>query len=365
MAKSFMGKLLSAVAIGTLAASIFVGYEKTSRVSVEEMLMSKEIYDNEIGEVTESQEELEVSLMYMEVQAGTLNVRDKVMGNKISKVHKGDRFLIFGVDQGWYLILLDDEHAGWVCGKYVDVYYPDGNIYQLASAYNKTAEVNTLGVTLDPVSQAVTLAAQQSALEAQAQAEALAAQQAALEAQAQAEALAAQQAALEAQTQAEALAAQQAALAAQQAQLPSWATKDFASLNKDELIQWAIANCITPGMSQYDMCVAVNNFLCQHMTYDLNYYTTYDALKYGVGRCQGYANAFKDIMNTLGVPTDYVRGYGDGGRHGWNRVLIGGAYYYVDVTWNDSTGVNNWLMISEAQILQDHVITQYSASNTQ
>lgn len=333
MAKSFMGKLLSAVAIGTLAASIFVGYEKTSRVSVEEMLMSKEIYDNEIGEVTESQEELEVSLMYMEVQAGTLNVRDKVMGNKISKVHKGDRFLIFGVDQGWYLILLDDEHAGWVCGKYVDVYYPDGNIYQLASAYNKTAEVNTLGVTLDPVSQAVTLAAQQAALEAQAQAEALA--------------------------------AQQAALAAQQAQLPSWATKDFASLNKDELIQWAIANCITPGMSQYDMCVAVNNFLCQHMTYDLNYYTTYDALKYGVGRCQGYANAFKDIMNTLGVPTDYVRGYGDGGRHGWNRVLIGGAYYYVDVTWNDSTGVNNWLMISEAQILQDHVITQYSASNTQ
>ena len=70
-------------------------------------------------------------------------------------------------------------------------------------------------------------------------------------------------------------------------------------------------------------------------------------------------------MNTLGIPTDYVRGYSNGGRHGWNRVLVDGVYYYIDVTWNDSTGTNQWLMISEAQMSLDHIVRQYSAQNTQ
>ena len=70
-------------------------------------------------------------------------------------------------------------------------------------------------------------------------------------------------------------------------------------------------------------------------------------------------------MNSLGVPTYFVIGYGEGGKHGWNRVNIGGIDYYVDVTWNDSWGSNEWLMVSEAQILRDHVITDYDARNTQ
>ena len=352
--KKLMEKVLSVALVGALlvGANYYTTQEKARFISEFERSVSVEtVYDNEIGEITETEEDLAEYLMYLEVRANALNVRDGVMGKIISKVVKGDRFYIFDVKDDWYLILLNENQAGWVCGKYVDVYYPDGTLFQYAKAYGQegkdTAEVTP---SVDPAL-AAAQAQQEALVAAQAQQEALLA----LQAQQQQEALAA------AQAQQEALAA---ALAAQAANQP-WLTKEWTSLNNQELIQWAIASCITPGMSQYDQCVAVNNFLCNHMTYDLGYYTTHDALMYGRGRCQGYANAFKDIMNTLGVPTDYVRGYGKSGRHGWNRVNIGGIYYYIDVTWNDSTGCNNWLMVSEAQILQDHIITQYSAVNTQ
>lgn len=407
MKKSLVGNLMLAVLVGSVLSSALFGKIR-SEASYASEVLANEVYEDEIGEITESEEELNESLMYMEVQAGTLNVRDDVNGHNLSKVHKGDRFLIFAEKEGWYLIMLENEQAGWVCGRYVDVYYPNGSLYQLASAYNKDAGVTQLAQanqSIDPASaearkileaqaqlqmaayqaaleaQNITaeqaeiqMAAYQTALEAQAQAQmeayqaALEAQnQAALEAQAQMEAY---QAALEAQAQAQ-MEAYQAALEAQKRaanealKSQPWLTKEWTSLTNSELIQWAIASCITPDMSAYDKCVAVNNFLCKHMTYDLSYYTTHDALMYGVGRCQGYANAFKDIMNTLGIPTDYVRGYANGGRHGWNRVNIGGVYYYIDVTWNDSTSSNDWLMISEAQMARDHVVTQYSASNTQ
>ena len=66
-------------------------------------------------------------------------------------------------------------------------------------------------------------------------------------------------------------------------------------------------------------------------------------------------------MNFLGVPTDYVSGYAwtgrEWGRHGWNRVLINGNYYYVDVTWNDSKYdrlKNRYLMISYDEMSKNH-----------
>ena len=68
-------------------------------------------------------------------------------------------------------------------------------------------------------------------------------------------------------------------------------------------------------------------------------------------------------MNTLGIPTDYVRGYvaGEGNStHAWNRVLINGTYYCVDVTWNDSTGANSYLLMSEAEFNRGRSIIEYN-----
>ncbi len=127
-----------------------------------------------------------------------------------------------------------------------------------------------------------------------------------------------------------------------------------------ELIQMCLAECVTANMTATQKAIAVNDYLCELLTYDYTYThrSTFDALAYGVVVCQGYANAYKKLMDAAGVPTDFIGGQGWTGRewgsHGWNRVLIDGQYYYVDVTWNDSLGTNKYLLMTYDQISYDH-----------
>lgn len=56
--------------------------------------------------------------------------------------------------------------------------------------------------------------------------------------------------------------------------------------------------------------------------------------------CEGYAKAFKVLCDQLGVPAVCVSGLSDksltGSGHMWNLAQIGGVWYLVDVTWDDS-----------------------------
>ncbi len=63
-------------------------------------------------------------------------------------------------------------------------------------------------------------------------------------------------------------------------------------------------------------------------------YTAYGALVEGKAVCQGYALAYQDIMNTLGVPCTMVAS--DAMNHAWNLVKAGDTYFHVDVTWDDT-----------------------------
>lgn len=139
-------------------------------------------------------------------------------------------------------------------------------------------------------------------------------------------------------------------------------TKKKWEYTEKELIQMAINSSIKPGMNDFEKVKAVNKYLCDNIEYDYSYsrYSTFEALAYGSVVCQGYANAFCKIMNAVGVPTDYVSGIavnsrGESGRHGWNRCLIDGRYYYVDVTWNDTGRRNNYLLVSDAEISRNHL----------
>jgi len=133
------------------------------------------------------------------------------------------------------------------------------------------------------------------------------------------------------------------------------------SQNEQILIDTILAGTVNPAMSDYEVAVAINNYLCAHADYDYSYsnYTAYSLFTTGRGVCQAYANAYWRLMNAAGIPTDYVRGYSSsGGRHGWNRCLINGSYYYVDVTWNDSKNCwNKYLLVSYEQISVDHIET--------
>lgn len=145
--------------------------------------------------------------------------------------------------------------------------------------------------------------------------------------------------------------------------------KQLWEYSEDELVQHIVNSIITPDMDAFTRARVINDYLCRTMTYDNSYThcSTFDALAYGTGVCQGYANAFWRLMNAAGVDTDYVRGYGwsgsDWGRHGWNRSLINGTYYYTDVTWNDSMGTNKYLLISFEEMEKDHREQSINPSN--
>lgn len=138
------------------------------------------------------------------------------------------------------------------------------------------------------------------------------------------------------------------------------ANKQRWEYTENELIQLCLSECITADMSEWDKAVAINNYLCGLMEYDYTYThrSTFDALAYGIGVCQGYANAYQKMMNAAGIPTDYISGYGwtgsEWGSHGWNRVLMGGQYYYVDVCWNDCLSSYKYLLLDYEKFSYDH-----------
>ena len=64
-------------------------------------------------------------------------------------------------------------------------------------------------------------------------------------------------------------------------------------------------------------------------------YTAYGALVNGDAVCQGYAEAYKLLMDQCGIPCVMVPS--DPMNHVWNGVQIDGAWYHVDTTWDDPT----------------------------
>jgi len=117
-----------------------------------------------------------------------------------------------------------------------------------------------------------------------------------------------------------------------------------------------VAEIITPGMTDLEIQLAINNFLIEHATYDFtalenaeqnnfmfvdqefyDSFTAYGILINGVGVCSGYADAFTLIADRSGLQSVFVTGYLNGNLpHAWNRVYIDGEWLTLDVTNNDN-----------------------------
>ena len=63
--------------------------------------------------------------------------------------------------------------------------------------------------------------------------------------------------------------------------------------------------------------------------------SAYSALATGSSVCAGYARAFQMVCLQAGIPCYYITGTSKGENHAWNIVQINGAYYNVDLTWDD------------------------------
>ena len=109
----------------------------------------------------------------------------------------------------------------------------------------------------------------------------------------------------------------------------------------------------------YDDVRMVHDYLIDTISYDTslsrpNIYNVYGAL---VGKecvCEGYAKAFKYILDGLNVPCVMVRGYatnsqGETEDHAWNFVQYNNRWYAVDVTWDDPVVIGGGSLSEEAK----------------
>lgn len=69
------------------------------------------------------------------------------------------------------------------------------------------------------------------------------------------------------------------------------------------------------------------------------------ALLEGQAVCSGYTRAFRDVCEAAGVPCVVV--VSDDEAHAWNQINVNGAWYNVDVTWDDAQNTHDYFGLSD------------------
>lgn len=128
--------------------------------------------------------------------------------------------------------------------------------------------------------------------------------------------------------------------------------KDFTSA-ANEIIAGAINYTTDFEKERY-----VHDALLGRVEYQLGARMNQSAYSALVNRqtvCAGYARAFQYIMQQLNIPCYYCTGYA-GENHAWNIVRLDGAYYNVDLTWDDTQpGTYDYFNRSDSEFAKDHV----------
>ena len=117
---------------------------------------------------------------------------------------------------------------------------------------------------------------------------------------------------------------------------------DNAIIKVEQVKNQIIAN--KTGNTYQDIKM-VHDYLVDNLEYDTSIsrphiYTIYGALINKVCVCEGYARAFKYIMDSLNIPCVMVMGEGTNSQgqrenHAWNYVQLDGRWFAIDATWDD------------------------------
>lgn len=125
------------------------------------------------------------------------------------------------------------------------------------------------------------------------------------------------------------------------------------------------------SLSEWEKEKYVHDFICQNVHYDklkkAYSHEIIGPLGQGVGVCEGIAKAVKVLLDALGVwcviaicgnnPEKGIK-Y----RHTWNIVRIGGTYYHLDATFDNTLGKSDkvedirydYFNLDDKQIFKDH-----------
>jgi len=117
-------------------------------------------------------------------------------------------------------------------------------------------------------------------------------------------------------------------------------------MNKINAYKYALNKAmevVKSEMTDVEKALALHDYLVLNCEYDHvrlhdgtipnTSYTSYGALVDRIAVCQGYAYAYAEMLRTAGIPTYVVAS--DEMRHAWNLVYLDGAWYHIDVTYDD------------------------------
>lgn len=124
-------------------------------------------------------------------------------------------------------------------------------------------------------------------------------------------------------------------------------SSDFSKMKMEiEAVSAAAMAYISDAETDFEKAVILHDFLTELCTYagktdkenssKPTAHTAYGALVDKYAFCDGYAAAYKILLNRCGIECIVAEGATDIQPHLWNIVNQDGKYYHIDCTWNDA-----------------------------
>lgn len=103
-------------------------------------------------------------------------------------------------------------------------------------------------------------------------------------------------------------------------------------------IDGIVASCKKGKTSDYDVALALHDWILDHVMYDytMEHTDALSALWYGKTICNGYAELYRHFLNRAGIRNG-ISGNFD---HAFNAVYLDNEWCYVDCTWDDQSDIN-------------------------
>lgn len=144
--------------------------------------------------------------------------------------------------------------------------------------------------------------------------------------------------------------------------------KYYDSAEQEEILDGEVGEIMKAldfeGKSDYVKLKAIHDVICDKVEYDKadgsdSRRTAYDALVNGKAVCQGYSNALYRLLLEAGVDNRIIYGKatessGIEVAHTWNIVKLDGKYYYVDITWDDTSGTSDFFVRPRGEFEKSH-----------
>ena len=121
-------------------------------------------------------------------------------------------------------------------------------------------------------------------------------------------------------------------------------------------------------MSDFEKELYLHDALARRVDYTeaANAHNAYGALVEGRAVCEGYAEALQFLLQCAGIDSFIVLGTSvnpatqEEEGHAWNLVRVDGAYYHVDLTWNDQGErlFHAYFNCTDAVIGRDHRVNE-------